>query len=173
MKLKEFLAKNKKVILERWFDRIIDSYPADSSNFLRHERNRFDNPVGYTISRDIEYLYDALCGGMADDRLGTCLENIVRIRAVQDFTPSQAMAFIPVLKDVVKETLAGQTGDCSTDSELTDFNRRVDRLCLLGFDVYMKCREKIYEIKANEAKMRVYKLLERTNLLDRESINEE
>lgn len=173
MKLKEFLAQNKKVILEKWFHRIIDSYPADSSNFLRHEKNRFNNPVGYTISRDIEYLYDALCDEATDERLASCLEFIVRIRAVQDFTPSQAMAFIPVLKDVVHETQVEQAGDCSTESELADFDRRVDRLCLLGFDVYMKCREKIYEIKANEAKMRVYKLLERTNLLDRESINEE
>jgi hypothetical protein len=36
-------------------------------------------------------------------------------------------------------------------------------MALLAFDLYMKCREKIYEIKAEEAKRRVY-LLERVSL---------
>ncbi len=31
-------------------------------------------------------------------------------------------------------------------------------MALLGFDLFMRCRERIYEIKANEAKRRLYVL---------------
>ena len=173
MKLKEYLVQNKKVILGKWFDRIIDSYPTDSSNFLRNEKNRFNNPVGYNISHDVEYLYDSLLGEGDDVRLNECLEDIVRIRTVQDFTPSEAVAFILLLKDVLHEELAVRLSEKQLVEELLAVDAKIDRLGLRCFDIYMKCREKIYEIKANEAKMRVYKLLERTNLLDEKSANGE
>jgi hypothetical protein len=173
MNLKEYLVQNKKVILEKWFDRIIDSYPTDSSNFLRKEKNRFNNPVGYNISHDIEFLYDSLLDGGDDSRLNECLEDIVRIRTVQDFTPSEAVAFILLLKDVLREELAERLSERQLVEELLAVDGKIDRLGLRCFDAYMKCREKIYEIKANEAKMRVYKLLERTNLIDGKSANGE
>ena len=39
-------------------------------------------------------------------------------------------------------------------------------MALLAFDLFMKCREKIYEIQAEEAKRRVY-VLERAQALKR------
>ena len=36
--------------------------------------------------------------------------------------------------------------------------RRIDELALLAFDLFMKCREEIYEIKAREAQRKVYVL---------------
>ena len=173
MKLKEYLVQNKKVILEKWFDRIIDSYPADSSNFLRNERNRFNNPVGFNISHDIELIFESLLEDGDDARVNECLEDIVRIRTVQDFTPSAAVAFILLLKEVLREELAERFSERLTVEELLALDAKIDRLGLRCFDAYMKCREKIYEIKANEAKMRVYKLLERTNLIDGKSANGE
>ena len=173
MKLKEYLIHNKKVILGKWFDRIIDSYPADSSNFLRNEKNRFNNPVGYNIAHDIEFLYDSLLDDVDDVLLTECLEDIIRIRTVQDFTPSEAVAFILLLKDMLREELAERLSERQLVVELLAVDAKIDRLGLRCFDAYMKCREKIYEIKANEAKMRVYKLLERNNLIDGKSANGE
>jgi transcriptional regulator with AAA-type ATPase domain len=43
--------------------------------------------------------------------------------------------------------------------ELREMENRVDELCLLAFDVYVKCREKIWELKANEARQRVSYIL--------------
>ena len=173
MKLKEYLAQNRKVILGKWFDRIIDSYPADSSSFLRLEKDRFNNPVGYNISQDIEFLYDSLLDDRDDARLLECLEDIVRIRAVQEFTPSEALAFIPVLKEILREEFSSRLSEHGLAADLLALNAKIDRLGMKGFDAYMRCREKIYEIKANEAKMRVYKLLERTNLINGKSANGE
>jgi hypothetical protein len=43
---------------------------------------------------------------------------------------------------------------------------RIDELALLAFEIYMQCREKIYECRVNEVKGQreiAMKLLERTN----------
>ncbi|MFZ5979078.1 MAG: RsbRD N-terminal domain-containing protein [Candidatus Zixiibacteriota bacterium] len=169
MKFTENLAQNKKVILEKWFDLIIDSYPSDSSNFLRNETNRFQNPVGYTISSDLERLFEAIVGKSDYDRLSECFENIVKIRTVQDFTPSQAVAFVLQLKNVVREVSGESFRERDALDEMLAFEAKVDWACLVCFDTYMKCKEKIFQLQADEAKLRVYKLLERTNLIDRKA----
>ena len=52
--------------------------------------------------------------------------------------------------------------------ELTAFENRIDHLSLLAFDLYVGCREKIYEIKANEVKRKYFKLLDRSGFIDPE-----
>ena len=45
-----------------------------------------------------------------------------------------------------------------------DTESKIDTMALLAFDIYMKCREKIYEIKLDEVKgerERLFRLLER------------
>jgi len=173
MKFNENLAKKKKVILEKWFELIINSYPSDSSNFLRNETNRFNNPVGYTISNDLEKIFDVIVGDSDYDQLANSFESIVKIRTVQDFAPSQAVAFVLQLKGIIREKMYDSLQERVALSELLEFEAKIDRACLVCFDSYMKCKEKIFQLQANEAKMRVYKLLERTNLIDRKSENGE
>jgi len=153
--------------LERWFQLVLETYPADTSRFLKQGKDRFTNPVGYTISREIETLYDELLQEMNSDKLAACLDNIIRIRAVQDFSPSQTIALIFLLKKAIREELASEITENRVFEELLKFESRIDKLVLLAFDIYMKCREKVFEIRVNEAKAereRVFKLLERTNL---------
>jgi len=134
---------------------------------LKKEKDRFVNPVGYTISQEIGALYDELLQGINSDKLAACLDNIIRIRAVQDFSPSQTVAFIFLLKKAIREELTSEIKENRVFEELLEFEARIDKLVLLAFDIYMKCREKVFEIRVNEAKAereRVLKLLERTNL---------
>ena len=49
---------------------------------------------------------------------------------------------------------------------------RIDTMVLIAFDLYMNCREKIYEIRAMEARNATHKLLERMNKLDARRGNE-
>ena len=42
----------------------------------------------------------------------------------------------------------------------------LDELILSAFDIFMRCREKIYEIRSNEIKRRSYKLWERAGISD-------
>lgn len=164
--LEHLLSQKRAAILERWFKLILDTYPADSLRFFKHEKDRFANPVGYTISLEIEVLYDELLRGMDSDKLSASLDNIIRIRAVQDFSPRQAIAFVFLLKKAVRVELEREIRKNQLFEELLKFESRIDELALLAVDIYMKCREKIYEIRVNEVKAereRVFKLLEKTS----------
>ena len=164
MQLATLLSQKKAAILGRWLAMIFESYPPETAIFLRKEKNRFDNPAGYRISEGLEGLYGALLQEMERDQVLTCLDEIIRIRALQNFTPSQALAFIFLLKIVIREELAEEIQKENLAAELLDLESRIDGLALLGFDVYTKRREKIYEIKADEAKRRVSGLMRKTGL---------
>jgi hypothetical protein len=166
MKLEDLLKQKASHIRKRWLDLILETYPADSQRFFREQKDRFANPVGTTLSREVESLYHELLHGMDPERLNASLEEIIRIRAVQDFSPSKAMSFIFLLKKVLREELDKEIKESpGASQELLTLESRLDEMALKGFDLYMKCREKVYEIRAKEAKSQVSRLLERAGLL--------
>jgi len=166
MQIAALLSQKKAAILGQWLSMIYDSYAPETAIFLRQEKNRFDNPAGYRISEGLEGLYGVLTQEMERDQIMACLDEIIRIRALQNFTPSQALAFIFLLKTVIRQELADEIQKENLEAELLDLESRIDGLALLGFDVYTKRREKIYEIKADEAKRRVSGLMRKTGLSD-------
>jgi hypothetical protein len=165
MKLKDLLLERKSSIIKKWFDSIIEGYPADSSSFFKKQKNPFLNPVGQTISEGIAGLYDALLQDGGSERFFPFLDDIMKTRAVQDFTPSNAVSFIFLLKRAVREELGSEIRKKQLSDELTSLESQIDSLALLSFDVYMKCRERIYEIKADESIRLTYRLLQKANLI--------
>ena len=150
MVLDRLLLQKKAVILERWHHLILDTYPADGSRFFKQEKDRFANPIGSIISEGINAIYDELISEMNPDRLSACLDNIIRVRAVQDFYPSDTIAFILLLKRVVREELESEIQESRLFEEFLQFESRIDDMMLLTLDIYMKCREQIHEIRAKE-----------------------
>jgi hypothetical protein len=165
MKLKDLLLERKSSILTKWFDKIIEGYPSDTSSFLKKQKNQFSNPVGNTISQGINGLFDVLVQGSDPDKVYPFLDDIIRIKAVQDFSPSQAVSFIFLLKQVLRDTMKKEIRENSIAEELALLESRIDEMILLSFDIYMKCRERIYEIKADEVKRMTFRLLQRANLI--------
>ena len=166
MQLATLLSQKKAAILGCWLTTIYESYPPETAIFLRKEKNRFDNPMGYRISEGLEGLYGALLQELEREQVLTCLDEIIRIRALQDFAPSQALAFIFLLKNVIRQELAEEIQKENLAAAILDLESRIDGLALLGFDIYTKRREKIYEIKADEAKRRVSGLMRKSGLSD-------
>lgn len=152
MALHSLLSKKRDSILKRWFHLILETYPADGLRFFKREKDRFINPVGYAISKEIEAMYDGLLSEENLDKLLPSLENIIKIRSVQDFSPSQAIAFIFLMKRAIREELESEIRGSLAFEELLHFETKIDRLILLAFDTYMRCREKIYEIRVKEMK---------------------
>jgi hypothetical protein len=163
MVLKDFLIHKKSTILKRLFDQVLETYPQETQGFLGREKEPVANPVGSTILEGIEGLYDELLQGGDPAKASFFLDNITRIRAVQDFSPSAAIAFIPSLKKVIRDELPSGTAENHPFEDLWEFERRIDQLTLMAFDVYMVCREKLYEIRVNEIKNRSARILERLN----------
>jgi hypothetical protein len=158
--------EKKPLILKKWFDAIADTYPGDTADFLKKKKAQFTNPVGYNIAEGMAGLFDALLQGMIPDTVSPFLDAIVRIRAIQDFPPSEAVSFIFQLKKVVRQELGEVLSNRELADELTVFESAIDDLALFSFDIYMKCREKIYELKANEAKNMTFRLLQKARLID-------
>jgi hypothetical protein len=164
MALESLLSQNKPSILRRWFDLILETYPADTAALMRRDRNQFTNPVGSTISREIEVLFKQLCEGIQNGKRRASLDAILKIRSVQDFSPSKAVGFIFLLKRAIGETLKNEICKESVMSEWLGFQSRIDALVLQAFDAYMDCREKICEIRINQAQAEretAFKMIER------------
>ena len=93
------------------------------------------------------------------------LEGLVRIRAVQDFSPAEAVAFVFLLKRAAREVLedVSEQAQSVPARVLSDLEARIDSLALLAFETYTRCREEIFEIRVREAQRRTAALLERFN----------
>lgn len=163
MKLKDILKEKKPVILKKWFDVIMDTYPTEVAGLLKKQRDRFTGPVGYTIHEGLEGLIDGLIREAPVEEVTPYLDDIIKIRAVQDFSPSQAIAFIFYLKRIIDEELQHVNGRHSVIDAATwfAFELKLETLALMSFDIYMEAREKIYELKATEMRDRAFRLLQR------------
>lgn len=165
MKLENLLLDKKSGIIKKWRDTIIDTYPGDAQGFLRKEKGQFSNPVGHIIAKDIENLYGELVKGGDIEKISSSLDNIIRVRAVQDFKPSLAVGFVLQLKSLIREKLEGKVLKNGLSGELQALEDRIDKMALLAFDIYSQCRQKVYEIRVNQVKNHVGRLLERANLI--------
>ena len=150
MPLSTHLTEKKSAILGCWLTQIYESYPPETAIFLKKEKDRFDNPMGYRLSQGLEGLYDALVQEMDRDQVLAGLDEVIRIRALQNFSPSQALAFIFLLKNVIREELAKEIREENLGAELQEVESRIDGMALLGFDVYTQRREKLLEIRVTK-----------------------
>ncbi|HUU79941.1 MAG TPA: RsbRD N-terminal domain-containing protein [Acidobacteriota bacterium] len=165
MNLANFLSEKRSSLVKKWSNLLIETYPDDAQRFLKKERDQFANPVGHVITKEIGALFDELLKDGDTNRIYSCLQNIVRIRAVQDFKPSQAIAFVLQLKKLIREDLKEGSMGGDLSGELESLEDRIDQMALLAFDIHSECREKIYELRVKEVKNQVSRLLERSDLI--------
>ncbi len=164
--LKKHLIEKKPAILKKWFEAVTETYPENTSAFLKQQKAQFANPVGYNLAEGLEGLFEALLQGVILDKVSTFLDSIVRIRAVQAFTPSEAVAFIFQLKKIIRQELGTEVlQQHRMIEEFIALDAAIDDLALFSFDIFIKCREKIYEIKANEARNMTFRLLQQAKLI--------
>lgn len=165
MNLLKQLTRKKSSIVNKWFDGIIATYPFDTAQFLANQKDPFANPVGQTNRKNLEAIYDQIISAADPNAVHDFLDPIIRIRAIQDFTPAKAISWIFDLKDIIRDALALHAGDGQHLEELIRLERRIDQFGLLAFDIYMQCREKIYDLKANEMRARTYSAFSRAGLI--------
>lgn len=134
----------KRAIVGEWVARTLGSYPEQTARLLLQQKDPFRNPAGHLFTEGLPALFEQLTGGWEQARVREILDPIIRLRAVQDFTPSQAVGFVLLLKQVIREQ-----AESALTQEMSD---RIDQLALLAFDLFMKCREEAYEIRAREAR---------------------
>jgi len=159
------LKQNKEKIIDQWFNRIVNTYPKDTSRFLQREQDPFSNPVGNVTRDNMGALFDQLLNDKTDPQfLKDHVDPILRIRAIQNFSASDAVMFILDLKPIVRHVISNAKFSLELNDYVT-FEMSVDQLVLYAFDIFMTCKEKIYDLKANEVRNQSFEALERANLL--------
>ena len=152
MSLKTLLTRNRSSILQAWQRLILETYPDDRSTFFGKEKDAFANPVGSTIFTETEGFFDGLLAEKEAVELGTFMEGTIRIRAVQDFSPSEAVGYLLLLKQAIRDALDQHLKETAVLRDLLEFESRIDRACLVAFDLYSQCRRQIGDIRIGEVK---------------------
>jgi hypothetical protein len=165
MRLNNLLAQRKTAIIKNWFTLAVETYPPDTASFLKRQKDPFANPVGRTISLGLEALFNELLKEMDHDTVISSLDPIIRIRAIQNFSPAQAVSFIFLLKKAIRENIEKEASEEQLFNELLLFESKIDQLVMIAFNLYMECKEKIYDLKANEMRNTTYKAFKRAGLV--------
>jgi hypothetical protein len=134
----------KQLIVQKWLDAILSGYQPETACFIKKNRDPFKNPVGSVLLKSLDSLAGLVLDGMDHDLACGALTDILSVMAVQDFSPSEAVRFIPALRGIVREC-AGAAPD-----EAARCEARIDELLLLAFDIYMERREKIFGLRVRE-----------------------
>ncbi len=163
MELRERLQSKKEAIIRRWLHDALATYPDEGAAAFGCEKDPFANPVGHSLRVGTRGIFEALLEGTDADETHQYLHEIIRIRAVQQFSPSQSLAFVFGLKKAIRAELGGAATDGRFAPELAEIDERIDRIALAAFDIFVQCREQVYELRVNEAKRRVSWIVEKMN----------
>ncbi len=158
------LASRKAEIAARWLDQAIRIYPAETAALLKRDGDPFGNPVGYALSTGISGLVDGLLSDADASSLGAHLEPILRIRSVQNLTPSQALGFVFELKQVIREVLKDALSLPRLAGEWLALDARLDPLARLSFEIFTRWRENVHEIRVRDIKRQLSGYLRRFEL---------
>jgi len=167
MNLTTLLKHNKESIVTCWLEMVFASYHKDSQGFLQTQKDRFNNPLGVTTTEAITALYDEIIkeSSIDDNNIASCLDTIIRVRAVQDLSCEEALQFIFQLKHVVRDILNQEIKDHMLTESLNAFDTDIDALALRAFAVYTEVREDLHHIRLNEYKRMHARILERYHKL--------
>jgi hypothetical protein len=165
MGLDKLLEQREAAIVAAWVDHVVNTYAPDSAHFYKNQKDQFANPVGVTFSESLANLFSALRTGAHREILSQHLDPILRIRAIQSFTPAEALAFIVDLKPILRSQFKDALKDKAFQKALARFEDQIDAMLLIAFDVYSLCREKIFELKVATERDKIYKAFSRAGLI--------
>ncbi|OGP56893.1 MAG: hypothetical protein A2V65_11420 [Deltaproteobacteria bacterium RBG_13_49_15] len=165
MKLEKLMKERNADLINAWFTSLIETYPANTSAFLKNQKDPFANPVGNAFRQGFKVIIDQIVEGIDHQSAVSALDPIVRIRAVQGFLPSQAVSFVFSIKKIIRQIFSKEIRENHLEDELTTIEMRIDELSLIAFNIYMECREKVFQLKANEVRDRTFKALRRAGLV--------
>ena len=162
--IESLLLDRKAVILSKWRKGIVSSYPAETGVFLQSVKDPFANPVGAAIVQGTECLFDSLVAGEAPGKTAQHLEEIIRIRAIQDFSPAAALTFVFLLKEAIREVLGTALKQAEVATDLLRFEARFDGVALQALNLYVQCRESVLRLRIEEVKRQTEVILKRAGL---------
>lgn len=165
MSLRRRLEAARDAVLATWLDAIAADYAGPMRRAFREGKDPFAHPLAATFREATARLYDALVAGADDAELAIVLDTPVRLRAVQSLKASEAVAFVPALKDAVRRVLGRDAEAAPLRDDLRAFEGRVDAATMAAFDAYVACREQLLRLRTASERRMTEQLLRRSGVL--------
>jgi hypothetical protein len=143
--------------LEEWLARTLGTYPDETSRFLRERADPFRNPVGHTLEASLRGLTAELFGDFDRAAVTAWLDAVVRLRAVQDFSPADAVGFVALARCAAERAVGNESPGIEPGA-LDVLGTRIDDMVLIVAELFDRCREEIRAIGARAARRRVFVL---------------
>lgn len=150
MDLAEAFRNYEDKIVDQWVDYTLSSYK--SSTFFKKAPDKFSNPVGGNTRESLGKLFKLLIKNANPEEFIVPLDQIMRIRSIQEFSASEAVGPIYAVKHITREILAKDPERKQFIADLYDFEFNVDLAVLAAFDLYSQCRERLYKVRIKEIK---------------------
>ena len=157
--LEQVLFSRKGAILEEWRRAVVETYAAETAAFLTSEKDPFCNPVGNVLRQTGDALFEIAVTGVERERAEEGLSDIVRIRAVQDFSPSRALSFVDAMRKAIRREALPMVAEEAGVRHLLCIESRLDEAMLVAVDLYVACKKQIDEIRIKEARAEKERLL--------------
>lgn len=148
MSLSTELLEKKVEIAEQWLDQSLRVFVT--SGFFKTRKDRIGNPIGFIFTEGLKEILAVLSEDADLAAVHNPLEKILKVNAVQDFKPSQAVSFVFKIKGIVRELIEKSDSGAAAIIELPGFDGKVDQVALMAFDIYMQCRERLHQIRIRE-----------------------
>jgi hypothetical protein len=162
----DLLKERTDTIVERWVEATLSSYPSEASALFQKRQDPFANPIGDSVRKGTRGVLQTILGGMDQKALRFHLDEIVRVRAVQDMSPSQALSFVFSLRSILRDVLPELDTDPGLRRELPELEEKIDTVALTAFEVYAERREEVSQLRINEVKRQVAWVFEKMNQRD-------
>ncbi len=151
--LYSLLLPKRDAMAARWIEIVHGTYPFETIGFLRTRKDRFANPVGYRTEEAARALMEVLFSEQPDeDALRNAVDEIIRVRAVQDFSPETAVGVMFALKDIVRQAVEESGQMAEVMPALLQLESRIDAVALMAFGAYARFRETLHMMKVDEFK---------------------
>lgn len=106
MSTEDIISARRDAAIQKWTEAVFAMYPFETTGFIRTQRDQFANPVGHATRAAGEQIYDAVTGRDVDmEKVHASVAALIRIRAVQDLKPEQAVGVLYLYKPVLRELL--------------------------------------------------------------------
>ncbi len=168
----DLLEERKDTIVERWVDAVLAAYPSDSAAIFQAQKDPFANPLGHTVRESTRGVFQVILNGMDKEELREQLDPIVRIRAVQQLTPTEALSFVFALRSIVQDTIPEAKADPRHRGGIAKLNEQIDQVALAAFELYAARREEVSRLRIGEVKRQVAWVMAKINKQDEAPVDE-
>lgn len=165
MGLHEAIGARQEELARKWAALVLGTYPEQTQAVWKDNHDRFANPVGHAIDTATAELLPLLLEWNDAEAVAKSLEQLVKIRAVQDFSPSQALSFIFLLKKLLRQEFMNELAAGGLLGELFAFETRIDNLAVIAFDLYVAARDQVQRMRVEEVKRAHTNIVRRANLM--------